>query len=303
MDKSIPQPLITGSTGFVGQNLLPHLQTEGMSPNGISLRGAWKPLIPENASSYIHLAGKAHDTANTSGAEAYFKINTDLTKELFEHFLQSDARDFIYFSSVKAAADTVDGILTEQVIPTPLTPYGQSKLQAEEYLLSKQIPTGKRVLILRPCMIHGPGNKGNLNLLYSLAKKGLPWPLGAFHNQRSFLSIQNLNFVIAELLKRSDVPSGIYNVADDESLSTNQLIELIAQVRKQQPKIWSLPSGFIRSVARLGDTLHLPLNSERLKKLTESYVVDNSKLKQVLNLHQMPISVKEGLSITLRSFE
>jgi nucleoside-diphosphate-sugar epimerase len=303
MHKSTFSPLITGSTGFVGQNLMPHLKYEAMYPVALSLRGSWKSSVPENATAYIHLAGKAHDTANTSSAADYFQINTELTKELFELFLQSEARDFIYFSSVKAAADTVEGILTEDVRPTPLTPYGQSKLQAEEYLLSKQLPTGKRVLILRPCMIHGPGNKGNLNLLYSLAKKGLPWPLGAFHNQRSFLSIQNLNFVITELLKRPDVPSGIYNVADDESLSTNQLIELIAQVRKQQPKIWSLPSGIIRSAARLGDTLHLPLNSERLKKLTESYVVDNSKLKQVLNLHQMPISVKEGLSITLRSFE
>jgi len=292
--------LITGSTGFVGQNLLPHLQKEGMSPMGISLRGDWSQKLSSEATAYIHLAGKAHDTSNTSRVDAYFQINTELTRELFEHFLKSDARDFIYFSSVKAAADSVEGILTEEVISAPITPYGQSKHQAEQYLLHASLPEGKRVFILRPCMIHGPGNKGNLNLLYSLAKKGLPWPLGAFHNQRSFLSIQNLNFVITELLKRPDVPGGIYNLADDEALSTNELIELIASVRNQSPRIWHVPVGLIQGVARLGDTLKLPLNSERLKKLTESYVVDNSKVKNALNIKQLPVRVYDGLKQTLR---
>lgn len=296
-------PIITGVTGFVGRNLAPYLLNEGLTVRGVSLRGDWVPSIPTDATAYIHLAGKAHDTKKIDSEDAYFQINTGLTKKLFDLFLESSARDFIYFSSVKAAADTVIGALTEEVNPLPCTPYGLSKLQAEQYLLNRELPTGKRVIILRPCMIHGPGNKGNLNLLYSLAKKGLPWPLGAFHNQRSFLSIENLNFVITELLKRTEVPSGIYNVADDEPLSTNQLIELIAQVRKQKPKIWSLPVSMIKTTARLGDTLHLPLNTERLKKLTESYVVDNSKLKKALQISQMPISVKVGLVKTLRSFE
>ena len=84
------------------------------------------------------------------------------------------------------------------------------------YILSKEIPKGKRVYILRPCMIHGPGNKGNLNLLYQLVSKGLPWPLGGFQNQRSFLSVENLCFVIKELLENESIPSGVYQVADDE---------------------------------------------------------------------------------------
>ena len=296
-------PIITGSSGFVGQNLLPHLKYEGMYSMPLSLRGDWTSLVHKDATAYIHLAGKAHDTANTSSAEEYFQVNSELTKKLFDHFLQSEARDFIYFSSVKAAADTVQGSLTEDVNPLPCTPYGLSKLQAEQYLLSQELPVGKRVLILRPCMIHGPGNKGNLNLLYTLAKKGLPWPLGAFHNQRSFLSIDNLNFIIASLLRRPDVPSGIYNLADDEAISTNELIGIIAQVRKQKAKIWSLPKGLIQSIARVGDTLHLPLNQERLKKLTESYVVDNTKIKKALGIQQMPLSAKNGLIQTLQSFQ
>jgi hypothetical protein len=71
-------------------------------------------------------------------------------------------------------------------------------------------------------MIHGEGNKGNLNLLYQLVSKGLPWPLGNFKNQRSFLSIENLCFVIREIVERNDILFGIYQVADDEALSTNE---------------------------------------------------------------------------------
>src|SRR5690606_34845970 len=141
--------------------------------------------LDTQADAIIHLAGKAHDTANTSLAEEYFIINRDLTIALFNEFLKSDIKDFFFFSSVKAVADTVDGVLYEDVLPKAITPYGQSKVEAEAYLLSQKLPEGKRLFIIRPCMIHGPGNKGNLNLLYKLVEKGIPWPLAAFENQRS----------------------------------------------------------------------------------------------------------------------
>src|SRR5690606_37052582 len=148
------------------------------------------------------------------------KVNRDLTIELFDLFLKSNIRDFFYFSSVKAVADTVDGMLTEDVQGKPYTPYGKSKLEAEQYLLKQTLPEGKRLFIIRPCMIHGPGNKGNLNLLYKVVEKGVPWPLAAFHNQRSFLSIDNLSYLLEKILENTGLSSGVYNFADDEALST-----------------------------------------------------------------------------------
>src|SRR5690606_27975560 len=109
----------------------------------------------------------------------------------------------------------------------PLTPYGKSKLEAELYLLAQKLPERKRLFIIRPCMIHGPGNKGNLNLLYKVVEKGIPWPLAAFHNERSFLSIDNLSFLIEKMLMHTDLASGVYNFADDDALSTNSLVKLI----------------------------------------------------------------------------
>ena len=249
----------------------------------------------------IHLAGKAHDLKKTSGPEVYFKVNTGLTQKIYDWFLKSSAKKFIFFSSVKAAADFVPGdILTEDIVPNPVGPYGESKIKAEEYILSHPA-ADKQVYIMRPCMIHGPGNKGNLNLLYGVVKRGIPWPLGAFENHRCFTSIDNLCFVIEGLLAK-DVASGIYNMCDDGALSTNDLITVICKALGKKPHIWYLPKGLMSVMSRIGDILHLPLNSERLTKLTENYVVSNTKIKKALGVDKMPIRAEEGLTQTIKSF-
>lgn len=294
---------ITGISGFVGQNLSAYLSRKDFSVTGLSLRGEnWKEKFDQEVDAIIHLAGKAHDTANTSADEVYFQVNRDLTIELFEKFLSSDIRDFFYFSSVKAVADTVNTVLSEEVDAKPLTPYGKSKLEAEKYILSKTLPEGKRVFIIRPCMIHGPGNKGNLNLLYKIVEKGLPWPLASFNNQRSFLSIDNLSYLTVLMLQDANLPSGVYNFADDESISTNELVTLIGTTLGKKVSLWNLPVSLIRGIVKVGDILPLPLNSERLKKLTESYVVSNSKIKKALRIENLPLSSKQGLEITIKSF-
>ena len=203
---------------------------------------------------------------------------------------------------MKAAADEIENTLTETHISNPKTPYGQSKLQAEKYILSKEIPAGKRVFIIRPCMIHGPGNKGNLNLFYKIVQKGIPYPLAAFDNKRSFLGIDNLNFLIHQMIINKNVPSGNYNFADDEPLSTNNLFKLIAEVLNQKPRLLKIPKSFIIFAAKIGDKIKLPLNSEKLQKLTANYVVSNQKIKTALNISAMPNSVSEGLKCTIQSF-
>ena len=260
----------------------------------------------------IHLAGKAHDTKNQSASQVYFDINTGLTQKIFDFFLESSAKKFIFFSSVKAAADSVVGdMLTEDVIPTPVGPYGESKIAAEEYILSKlrsehgelkvAMQRDKRVYILRPCMIHGPGNKGNLNLLYNVVKKGIPWPLGDFENKRSFTSIDNLCYVVEGLLTK-DVASGIYHMGDDEALSTNELIALMCEAMGKEPHIWKMNRKMMEGCAGLGTLLHLPLNTERLRKLTENYVVSNEKIKLALGIDRMPVRAADGIMKTIRSF-
>lgn len=294
--------IITGSSGFVGRNLTPYLKDVNIATVELPLRNIELPLVFTSAHSIIHLAGKAHDLKSISQPEDYYKINYELTKELYNAFLNSDAKNFIFISSVKAAADSINAILTEDIIPEPQTHYGKSKLLAENYIQSQPLPLGKSYYILRPCMIHGPGNKGNLNLLYNFVSKGVPYPLAAFENKRSFVSVENLCFIIKEILERGDVPSGIYNVADDEPLSTNEVVTLLAEAQSRSPRLLHIPKSLIKLIAKIGDKLHLPLNTERLQKLTENFVVSNDKIKSVLK-KELPLSAREGILKTARSFK
>jgi nucleoside-diphosphate-sugar epimerase len=288
---------ITGSSGFVGNSILYCFGSDSIIQYK---RGDVFKI--GSASTVIHLAGKAHDLKNNSKSDEYFKANTELTQKVFDAFLVSDAKVFITLSSVKAVADEFEGELIEEVLPNPITHYGKSKLLAEQYIFSKEFPEGKRVYVLRPCMIHGPGNKGNLNLLYKVVSKNIPWPLGSFENKRSFCSIDNLMFIFRELIEREDIPSGIYNVADDEPLSTNELISFISHSQNRKPKLLKISKSLIEFLAAIGDKIHLPLNTERLIKLTSSYVVSNSKMKMAIG-KPWPVSSREGLLRTFESFD
>lgn len=287
---------ITGSTGFIGKNILKDFESI------YSFKKYEKGLtINIEQDVVIHLAGRAHDLSNTSETLDYYLVNTELTKNIFDAFLLSTAKVFITISSVKAVADHLPNVLTEDTVPNPTTHYGKSKLLAEEYILKKSIPSGKRVFILRPCMIHGPENKGNLNLLFHFVSKGIPWFLGSYENQRSYCSIQNFCFVIDQLINNDKIPSGIYNVADDEPISTNNLIELISKSSGKSIKIIKFPKSLIYLISKLGDIMNLPINSERLIKLTENFIVSNSKIKNAIN-KDFPLTTRQGIEFTLNSF-
>ena len=302
--------LISGLSGFVGRNLSVFLENfteysikdlNRTKQNSTLLLKELNVKEEANYNILIHLAGKAHDLNRVSNSKEYYEVNTKLTKKIFGAFLLSDAKVFITLSSVKAATDNTEEILTEDFIPNPLTHYGKSKRLAEEFILAN-LPSDKRVYILRSCMIHGEGNKGNLNLLYNFVKKGIPYPLGAYDNKRSFLSIDNLCFVINELIEREDIPSGIYNLADDTPVSTENLINLISNVTSKRVFIWKIPKFIINIIAKFGDYLPLPINTERVRKMTENYVVSNQKMKNALRKN-FPVSSEDGLRKTIESFE
>jgi len=318
--KGHSEVLITGATGFVGKNLLPYLSASNLDYKLHVLgRHDYKKFVKSGLNKftdsyqvidhlsgdkksrhYVHLAGKAHDIKNSSFEEEYFEANYRLTKRLFDHFLENNtAETFTFISSIKAVSDRPNRIVDEFLETNPVTAYGRSKRKAEEYIL-KNSPLGKRVYILRPCMIHGPGNRGNLNLLYAMISKGIPWPLGAFNNSRSFLSINNFCFIIDRILAGRLKP-GIYHLADSKPLSTRRLIELIGESVGKKPRIWNLPITAIYFCAKLGNVLNLPLNEERLQKLTENYVVSNQKLTRALGC-DLPVEAEDGMRSTLASF-
>lgn len=300
--------IISGITGFMGLNLKQYLnkdyiitglsRTENKTQNILNYQNIDSNTI-DNYFAFIHLAGKAHDLKNTSDDSVYTEVNTDLTIKLFNLFLESKCEIFVFMSTVKAIADTVEGVLTEDSLANPKTAYGKSKRAAEEYILSQKLPENKKVYILRPCMVHGPNNKGNLNLLYQIIKKGFPYPLGSFDNKRSFLSIDNLCYSIKQLLLLKP-DEQCFQLADDKPISTNNLVSIIAKTINKPVRILKLPKFMIHTLASIGDFLSLPINSDKLGKLTDNYVVSNTKITSVIG--PMPTTTEDGITRTIQSF-
>jgi nucleoside-diphosphate-sugar epimerase len=283
--------VLTGSKGFVGSNIRTFLQSLGAELYGpvtvtevieigrnttINWDNFSKAAV--EAEVYIHTAGKAHDVKGKSVLQEYMDVNFGLTKVLYDKFLSDNiAKTFIYFSSVKAAASNVEGILKETDRFEIHDAYGLSKRAAEDYILNQALPEGKRIFILRPCMIYGEGHKGNLNLLKKLVHWNIPYPLAAFKNERSFVSIETVVKLVAKIINNELIPSGIYNVADPGYMSTNDWIIKLSKEMGRTPKLWRISPKIIRGLAYLGDYLPLPLNSHRLQKLTENYRVSCEK--------------------------
>ena len=295
---------ILGSSGFIGQNLVKSL-AKTYKVNQVSLRANnWQGKLQESEL-FINLIGKAHDHKGTATEQDFYYANTELAKEVFEVFINSDAKLFIHISSL-AALEEVESetALTEDTMPHLQSWYGKSKRAGEEWLLNQTLPEGKKLIILRPPMVHGPGDKGNLGLLYKLISKGIPYPLASFNNQRSFISIDNFNFFIQEIIKGQDrLVSGIYHISDDEPIATNTIISIIKEVEQKNIPNLSLPKSFVNLMAKVGDIIPIPLNSIRLKKMTSNLVLSNEKIKAALGIEKLPLTAEEGIEKTIRSFK
>ncbi|MFN3019482.1 NAD-dependent epimerase/dehydratase family protein [Chryseobacterium sp. TY3] len=294
---------IIGASGFIGQNLLKSLSSSH-DVKAVSLRNInWKTLV-QGGDVFINLVGKAHDHKGTATEADYFYANLDLAKEVFNEFVTSDAKLLIHISSLAAIEEfESDNPLSEDHKANPQSFYGKSKRIAEEWLLEQNLPSNKKIIILRPPMVHGPGDKGNLWLLHKLISKGIPYPLTSFDNQRSFISIDNFSFFIKEIIEKQDLLlSGIYHISDDEVLSTKQIIEIIKKVENKKVMNLGIPKTIVKGLAKVGDVIPIPLNTKRLKKMTSNLTLSNEKIKSTLGVGKLPISAQQGLELTIISF-
>jgi len=302
--------LITGINGFVGKNIYNYLKTQydliGVSQTPKKNQISWEMFFANShdAEVWVHLAGIAHDVKGSISKQEYFRINADLAIKTYNHFLNSKkAKKFIFFSSIKSIASYSNTSLTEDDKHKINNYYGLSKRYAEEKML-ENIVSNKKLVIIRPCMIYGNGNKGNLNLLYKFINKGFPYPFGKFDNQRSFLFINNLLFVLSEIISTKDFPSGIFNVANDENLSSNDLVHLISAACNRPLKIYFISPLFIKFLFKIGDFLYFPyINIKNFNKLTKSFKVSNTKIKKQLQIESMPYKTGKSMLSTLKEFD
>lgn len=319
--------LVTGATGFIGCHLLPVLHQQGWQTTAAVRDDFRQPLsIPIKTikvgeiddmtdwqeallgiDTVIHLAGRAHILHETiSNPEAAFiKVNTKGTINLVKQSLKAGVKHFIFVSSIHAMAAESDDILNENSPCHPDSPYGRSKLQAEQALIQLAKDSDMTWTILRPTLVYGLGNRANMERLMKLIKRGLPLPFGAIKNCRSFVFVGNLVAAIITCLDHPNAANQIFLISDNQAVSTPQLIRLIAQQIQQPCQLLPVPTTLLRFLGYLGDRVesitgkNLPFNTYNIDRLLGSLTVDSRYIQKTLNW-QPPFTLEQGLAQTIQ---
>ncbi len=253
----------------------------------------------------VHLAALAHQTDQRRlPSEAEFTaVNAGGTRRLAAAAREAGVRRFIFISSIGAVADFGDTLIDENAKPAPVSPYGRSKLAGEEAV--REVFRGSAVewCVLRPVLVYGPGNPGNMARLLRLVRSGLPLPLAGIHNHRSFLFVGNLVGAIARVVTARGVAGQVFHVADDKIVSTPELIQLIASTAGRKARLWPAPRWSLRLAARCGEVagglgLRTGLDSYSLRRLEESLTVSTKALRHATGWRPAR-TLLEGLRITL----
>jgi len=317
--------LITGASGFVGRHLIPDLiqpslhivaairKPQPLAPNftyvtvgDISGSTEWSETLLD-VDVIIHLAARAHvinDSVSDPEAE-FYKTNTVATENLVRQAITCGVKHFIFMSSVGAMATLSDCPLIESSPCLPETPYGKSKLQAEQAIERLCNHSPMTWTIIRSPLVYGPGNPGNMARLQALIQKKLPLPLASIQNRRSFIYVESLVDAIITCMTHPKARNQTFLVSDGQDLSTPELMQKIAYYSGHPCRLVPVPLPLLQTAARCGDLAErllnrpLPLNSDALQKLTGSLTVDSSKICHELNWHP-PFTVDQGLARTLQ---
>lgn len=311
--------LITGFNGFVGRNLVQYLKKSdkyhitGVTRDKNKIKTSkhqiddiitYEELLGhENGFKIvIHLAGQVIKSGdNDSAEESYNNANYELTKLVYDRFNSSNiSQKFIFLSSIHVLTEKPNSAIDESYPPKPFTYYGKSKFKAETYLIENKC-SEKKTYILRPTMIHGPGNKGNLRSLYNYVTTGAPYFYQTLENQRSFISVENLCFILNELIS-NNVEEGLYHLADDSPTKTIDLLQTISDVSGMKIRRIKIPRFVLNLLSKVGEYLPIPFDESKYVKLTSDFIVDNSKIKQAID-KPLPISAREGIRHTIESFK
>ena len=294
--------VLTGTTGYIGQNLTKYFNSKSKKNKSISLRFQnWHKMMPLETETIIHLAAINLNPQDSAFDEEYFRVNTELTSKLFRYFLSSNAKTFIFLSTTELIDKQILEI-TEDVNENPTNPFLQSKFDAEQFILKQVLPEGKRAIILRVAPVYGRETKSSLYDTFSFCKK-FPWFFGVFDTKQSFCYIDNLTEIIAQISERPNVASGIYNVADNEPIATLNLIHWIAAVFDKKAKIIKVPKGILNLFAKLGDIFKWEFNSKKLFEISRSRIINGNKVKEALEISKMPFDTETAVIKTIEYYD
>jgi UDP-glucose 4-epimerase len=307
--------ILTGSTGFVGKQIL-----EKVTSFDVTVIGRSKPEILTDFTFFqanidansnyapaladgdvvIHSAARAHimDDKSADPLTAFREVNTLGTINLAKQAAQAGVKRFIFISSIKVNGEhtSKDKPFSADDKPSPEDPYGLSKAEAEEQLKKLSKETGMEVVIIRPPLVYGPGVKANFAAMMRLAAKGMPLPFGSIKsNKRSLVSVYNLVDLIVHCISHPNAVNQTFLVSDDEDLSTTQILRQLSFAFGKSGLMLPIPVKLFEITGKITG------KSAIVERLCGSLQVDISKTKKMLNW-QPPVSLKEGFARTAEHY-
>jgi len=306
--------LVTGSTGFIGRGLAAALLRSDYLVKG-TVRSAQgnKELVESGAQVFVtgeidewtdwsealdgidvvvHLAARVHmmdDLVDDPLAE-FRKVNTAGTLNLARQAAAAGVKRFVFISSIKVNGEltTLNHPFTPDDTFIPNDPYGLSKHEAEQGLLAIPEETGMEVVIIRPPLVYGPGVKANFRLLMKWVQRGVPLPLGAVHNKRSFVALDNLVSFIIHCMDHPRAANEVFLISDGEDVSTTELLQKMARAFGKRSFLLPVPVGLMTFAAGLLG------KKDVADRLFGSLQVDSSKARDLLGWEPV-VSMDEGL--------
>ena len=301
---------ITGATGFVGKAVCELAIHHGLSVKGAlrihgGMPGCIEPFVVgeinvatdwgsalRDVNIIVHLAARVHvmhDTA-TDPLTAFRTVNVGCTLNLARQAAAAGVKRFVFISSVKVNGESTPPgrAFTEADAPNPQDAYGQSKHEAEQGLRQLSADTGMEVVIIRPPLVYGPGVKANFAALMRAVQRGWPLPLGAVHNQRSLMALDNLVDFIITCITHPQAANQIFLVSDGHDLSTTELVRGMAHAAGVPARLLPVPVWALQKVATLLG------KDDAVRRLCGNLQIDISKARSLLGWVP-PVSVTEGL--------
>lgn len=302
--------LITGATGFVGgavQRQLMNdskidvsvavrsnstsLPVESFYVSGLTSDTDWSAAL-QDKDLVIHCAARAHimsDDASDPLSE-YRRVNVDGTLNLARQAAKEGLKRFVFISSIKVNGEqTQPGQpFTSDDQPAPEDAYGQSKLEAEQGLQQIASEAGMELVIIRPPLVYGPEAKGNFSTMIKLVDKGLPLPLGAIHNKRSLIALDNLVDLVITCIDHPAAANQVFLAGDGQDLSTTELLRGVGNAMGKPARLIPVPAGMLMFGATLLG------KKAAAQRFLGSLQVDISKARNVLGW-EPPLTLEEGL--------
>ncbi|MCX7114412.1 MAG: SDR family oxidoreductase [Gammaproteobacteria bacterium] len=314
--------LITGATGFIGKHLAQALLTTEIprfarddvgvtlhlssrskidfphhpnasifSPINLDPEANWSPALA-NCDVVIHTAARVHvlNEAADNPLYEFRRVNVDGTLALARQAVEHGVKRFIYLSSigVNGARTVGDARFSAEDVPSPENDYAMSKWEAEQGLQQLAAETGMEVVIIRPPLVYGPDAKGNFQRLISWVNRGLPLPLGAIHNRRSFVSIDNLLSLLMVCVESPHAANQVFLVSDGDDVSTTELLRRVGLALKKPVRLLPIYPAILKMAATvLG-------KQADVGRLCDSLEIDISKTSSVLGW-KPPFNMRDTL--------